>query len=86
MFAAADEVGQFLGPELTERLRADVRAAGGPELVNDGPTTAPSKRLLDYCPGYVKTVDGPLAIQDLGLVRLRAECSHLDAWLRTFEE
>ncbi|MEU4444777.1 DUF4276 family protein [Actinosynnema sp. NPDC050801] len=61
-------------------------SAGGPELVNDGPATAPSKRLLDYCPGYVKTVDGPLAIQDLGLARLRAACPHLDAWLRTFEE
>ncbi|MCC8245275.1 DUF4276 family protein [Saccharothrix luteola] len=86
VFAAADELGQFLGPELAERLRADVSAAGGPELVNDGPTTAPSKRLLDYCPGYVKTVDGPLAIQDLGLARLRAACPHLDGWLRTFEQ
>ncbi|GAB2990793.1 DUF4276 family protein [Saccharothrix stipae] len=86
VFAAADELGQFLGPELAERLSEDVRAAGGPESVNDGPATAPSKRLLDYCPGYVKTVDGPLAIQDLGLARLRAVCPHLDAWLRTFEE
>ncbi|MCE6994571.1 DUF4276 family protein [Saccharothrix sp. S26] len=86
VFAAADELGQFLGPGLADRLRDDVRAAGGPELVNDGPATAPSKRLLDYCPGYVKTVDGPLAIQDLGLVRLRAACPHLDGWLRAFEE
>ncbi|WP_367132192.1 DUF4276 family protein [Saccharothrix sp. HUAS TT1] len=85
VFAAADELGQFLGPELADRLRGDVRAAGGPESVNDGPATAPSKRLLAYCPGYVKTLDGPLAIQALGLVRLRAVCPHLDAWLRTFE-
>ncbi|MFJ6669592.1 DUF4276 family protein [Actinosynnema sp. NPDC091369] len=86
VFAAADELGQFLGPELAERLRRDVSVAGGPESVNDGPATAPSKRLLDYCPGYVKTVDGPLAIQDLGLARLRAQCPHLDGRLRTFEE
>lgn len=86
VFAAADELGQFLGPELAERLRADVSAAGGPELVNDGPATAPSKRLLGYCPTYVKTLDGPLAIQALGLARLRAVCPRLDAWLGTFEE
>lgn len=86
VFAAAEELGEFFGPELADRLRGDVSIAGGPELVNDGPATAPSKRLLDYCPGYVKTVDGPLAIQDLGLARLREQCPHLDGWLRAFEE
>ncbi|MFE2756120.1 DUF4276 family protein [Actinosynnema sp. NPDC059335] len=86
VFAAADALGQVLGEDLADRLRGDVRAAGGPELINDGPATAPSKRLLDYCPGYVKTIDGPLAIQDLGLARLRAECPHLDAWLHLFEQ
>jgi hypothetical protein len=86
VFAAADELGDLLGAELADRLRDDVRTAGGPEPVNDGPATAPSKRLLTYCPEYVKTIDGPLAIQASGLARLRAGCPHLDAWLKTFEE
>jgi uncharacterized protein DUF4276 len=63
------------------RLFQDVKAAGGPELVNDGPETAPSKRLLRYWPTYVKTMDGPLAIAELGVAKLRAQCPHLDAWL-----
>ncbi|GAA3459680.1 hypothetical protein GCM10018963_16930 [Saccharothrix longispora] len=86
VFAAADELGLLLGPELAERLKRDVAAAGGPELVNDGPATAPSKRLLAYCPTYLKTSDGPIAVEELGVARLRAVCPHLDAWLRTFEE
>ncbi|MFI9011298.1 DUF4276 family protein [Actinosynnema sp. NPDC053489] len=85
VFAAAEELGQLLGGELAARLRDDVHRAGGPELINDGPATAPSKRLLAYHPGYVKTIDGPLAVQDLGLARLRAACPHLDRWLGAFE-
>jgi hypothetical protein len=82
VFAAADQLGWILPvPGLTERLRSDVHAAGGPELVNDGPDTAPSKRLLRYCDVYSKTNDGPLALADLGIEALRAECPHLDQWL-----
>ncbi|WP_040775871.1 DUF4276 family protein [Nocardia pneumoniae] len=80
VFAAAEQVGHLL-PGLTERLVEDVQAAGGPELVNDGPETAPSKRILNYCPQYSKTTDGPLAIADLGVDALRAQCPHLDRWL-----
>ncbi|QFZ16790.1 DUF4276 family protein [Saccharothrix syringae] len=86
VFAAAEELGLLLGDDLASLLRRDVAVAGGPELVNDGPATAPSKRLLAYCPTYLKTSDGPLAIQELGVGGLRARCPHLDAWLRSFEE
>lgn len=85
VFAAADELGLLHGPEIAEKLRADEKLAGGPELVNDDPATAPSKRILRYCPGYAKTSDGPMAIEELGLSRLRARCPHLDAWLRPLE-
>lgn len=82
VFAAADQLGELYGtPELAQLLKTDSVAAGGPELVNDGVTTAPSKRLMRYRPGYMKTVDGPLAIAELGLAELRACCPHLDQWL-----
>lgn len=85
VFAAADQLGEFLGAELASRLREDVVVAGGPELVNDSPATAPSKRLLSYCPTYAKTMDGPLALTELGLAELRARCPHLDGWLRSLD-
>ena len=86
VFAAREQLGWLLADEnLTARLKVDVAAAGGPEGVNDHPETAPSKRLARYCAGYVKTQDGPLAIADLGVERLRRECPHLDSWLGRLE-
>jgi hypothetical protein len=82
VFAAADQLGSFRAePGLAARLRQDNATAGGPELVNDEPKTAPSKRLAAYCSGYTKTFDGPLAIADLGIDQLRAQCPHFDQWL-----
>lgn len=51
------------------------------ERENDGPATAPSKRLLRYRPDYTKTLDGPVAVAELGLPGLRGQCPHLDTWL-----
>ncbi|WP_311765143.1 DUF4276 family protein [Streptomyces zingiberis] len=82
VLAAARELAELLdAPKLGIELESQVRAAGGPELVNDGPDTAPSKRLLTAYPGYRKVVDGPDAIELLGLDALRAVCPHLDHWL-----
>lgn len=86
VLAAAGELGELLDlPKLAGHLGAQVAASGGPELVNDGPDTAPSKRILKAHPGYSKVVDGPDAIEVLGLSELRAACPHLDAWLRQLE-
>ncbi|MEZ4471977.1 MAG: DUF4276 family protein [bacterium] len=56
-----------------------------PEDVNDGPDTAPSKRLLQHLGGYSKTLHGPLALADTGLVRLRERCPRFDTWVRQLE-
>lgn len=82
VFAAAQQLGEwFDDAALAENLRKQAEAAGGPELVNDGHDTAPSKRLLKARPSYNKTQDGPNAISDLGVPALRAACPHLDEWL-----
>jgi Domain of unknown function (DUF4276) len=79
---AADHLAALRGePQLADVLHAESREAGGPELVNEGPATAPSKRLARHCSDYVKTLDGPLAIGELGLPELRRRCPHMDAWL-----
>lgn len=87
VFAAADHLGSFHSdPDLADRLRKDNVAAGGPELVNDDPKTAPSKRLAEYCPDYTKTFDGPLAIAELGIEALRKQCPHFHQWLATLDQ
>jgi uncharacterized protein DUF4276 len=57
----------------------------GPEHINEGTTTAPSKRLLKVAEGYRKTVHGPLLTSRVGLVQLRTDCPHFDKWLTTLE-
>ena len=66
VFAAGNELASLRGDnDLASRLKRDCDLAGGPELVNDGPDTAPSKRLAKYCRGYAKKIDGPLSLEDL---------------------
>jgi hypothetical protein len=86
VFAAAEQLGQLRGePHLAKRLQDDCEAAGGPELVNGGRETAPSKRLAQYCSGYQKVIEGPLAIVDLGIERLKAQCPQFAAWIDKLE-
>lgn len=56
-----------------------------PEEVNDGQTTAPSKRLEGHIPSYRKTVHGPLAVEATGLDSLRAACPRFNAWVTRLE-
>ena len=54
-----------------DTLRRSV-AGLGPEEINEGATTAPSKRLLMHLPVYQKAVHGPLVTEAIGLDRIRA--------------
>ena len=56
-----------------------------PEEVNDGATTAPSKRLLRHLPSYRKPVHGPLVVEATGLDQLRARCPRFHAWVARLE-
>lgn len=86
VLAACEQLGSLYGDAaLVRKLRLEIDKAGGPELVNDGPSTAPSKRLLRHRPDYVKTLHGPLAIDDLGVPSLREQCPHLDRWFTQLE-
>ncbi len=58
-----------------------VEQCGGPELVNDGPETHPSKRLQALIPGYDKPVSGPAAAIAIGIDPMRAACPHFDEWV-----
>ena len=83
-------------PSLRELLDAEDDLAGlstleavvsatAPEDINDGATTAPSKRLLAHVPGFSKTLHGPLATGGTGLIKLREQCPRFDGWLGCLE-
>lgn len=59
---------------------------GNPELINEHPSTAPSKRILSLCPIYDKVDDGVLILKEIGLDEIRAKCNHFNRWLETLEK
>ena len=56
-----------------------------PEEIDDGPDTAPSKRLTGLLPRYDKREHGPLVAEAIGIARIRAECPRFDGWLKKIE-
>lgn len=68
-------------PELAPRL-ANIRDAfTDPEHIDDGPETAPSKRIQSLFKGYEKPLYGTLAALQIGLPTMLAECPHFASWV-----
>lgn len=58
-----------------------------PEDINEGPHTAPSKRIINHLPVYERSkvrVGAPAAAA-IGLPALRAKCPHFNDWLSRLE-
>jgi hypothetical protein len=86
VLAGCSVLGEVMGDPTgaTDLLRM-VAQESSPELVNDGATTAPSKRILGAYPNYRKTIDGPLVIAETGLESIRLSCPHTNDWLTSIE-
>jgi Domain of unknown function (DUF4276) len=83
VLANCDRLGQAMGdPRPAAELQRMIEREAGPELVNDGINTAPSKRIRSAYPQYAKTIDGPLVIADSGLDAIKDSCPHAGDWFR----
>jgi len=60
--------------------------AQNPELINDGPQTAPSKRILKEIPEYDKVTAGVSVAQRIGIPAMRSKCGHFAEWLHKLEQ
>ena len=69
-------------------LQAEVASFTCPEDINEGETTAPSKRLIRHVPryGYLKESIGAPAASAIGLQVLREKCPHFGQWLARLEK
>jgi len=85
LFAQPLVFGQWVDDDSVVATLSAARQDKQPEEINDGPLTAPSKRIQAVMPGYQKTFHGPLIACDIGLDAMRAECPHFDGWLRKLE-
>ena len=70
---------------LIDSLRGIRAEFSTPEDIDDGPETAPSKRIIDLLPGYRKRLYGPILAEEAGLTRIREECPRFDSWISRLE-
>lgn len=59
---------------------------GEPEEINDGPDTAPSKRLISLKSGYRKVAMGKTISETIGIPTIRKKCPHFDSWITRLEK
>lgn len=67
-------------PAFEVDLRAIRNNYQTPEDINDGPTTAPSKRLLQLDGRYAKVISGAIAAETMGIDRIKYECPRFRDW------
>ena len=65
------------------KLKETADGFGSPELIDDGPGTAPSKRIIAHLPRYEsdKSTVGVQVAEHIGLARIRCRCPHFDRWI-----
>lgn len=86
LFSDCERFSRAIGrPELSAELQSIRNQFPSPEEINDSPITAPSKRVEGLIPGYEKPLLGALAILEIGLDTIRAECPHFHEWLARLE-
>ena len=69
-----------------EQLTTVLHKSGNPELIDNGPTTAPSKRIIKAIEGekkykYNKPATGKAVTKEIGIDELRARCQHFNEWI-----
>jgi len=68
------------------QLRQQASSFENPELIDDGPETAPSKRLLvAFGKRYKKVTFGSLITGKIGIPALREKCPHFNDWITRLE-
>lgn len=84
-FAHPGKVASYFGQmNVCTAMERAARDAGGPEGINHGKDTHPSKRLESYGMGFRKT-SAVSVLKDIGLDTIRATCPHFDGWLQRLE-
>ncbi len=68
-------------------LKAIADSYESPELINDGPHSAPSKRIIAEISDYTnqKAIVGPQMLELIGLDAIRNKCPHFNSWISNLE-
>ena len=63
------------------KLKEEVKMYTNPELINNSPETAPSKRIIRYIHGYDKVKNGVNVVNKIGIDKLCKQCRHFSEWI-----
>jgi hypothetical protein len=86
LFSDCAKFGEAIGrPDIADQFQAIRDAFRTPEEINDAPATHPSQRVQALVQGYEKPLLGTLAVLEIGLETIRAECPHFRNWLERLE-
>lgn len=90
LFSEPTTLGEVLTRDAHSRriihaLQQVVNSFATPEEIDEGQTTAPSKRIQSLAAHYQKVTDGNLAATRIGLETMRRKCPHFDEWLGSLE-
>lgn len=82
------ELEYFEHTQAIENLIKIVEEKGNPELINDNPETAPSKRIIELIPEYEcnKVSVGASIVGIIGIEWLKTTCKHFNDWLLKLEQ
>lgn len=76
----------FMADEIDmSKIEKAIQLVSSPEDINNGPDTAPSKRLEDAISGYNKVVYGACLAEEIGLETIRAKCKRFNHWIKILE-
>jgi hypothetical protein len=67
----------------SDRTRRVLQGFDNPEEINDGPDTAPSKRLINLVPEYNKVLFGNILAIEIGLQTILTKCPKFRNWVET---
>ena len=85
-FASPSKVADYFGKaDVRVAMELACQEADGPENINHGKETHPSKRLEGYGMGFRKT-SAVAVLKDIGLEAIRATCPHFNVWLDRLEK
>lgn len=69
-------------------LAESIKSFDSPELIDEGEHSAPSKRIINFVPDYIrgKSLFGPQVAAAIGLPAICAKCPHFNAWIQKLEK
>ena len=83
LFSEPSAFSEIADPKVVKQLEGIRQQYPNPELINNSVNTAPSKRIPALISSYLKTRNGIAVAQEIGIVKMRAECPHFDAWIQS---